>query len=329
MEKITNFTNGEIYKNRSAFNVQTTPFTDNTKKPFPVFSVMSMEETVVFDKRKYSFSEDYLFYALTQDIVTDIDKNILYLIATFFEGITTKMLADLLVLLGLAEVETAQKITQKSVSRLGKYGLIDAFRYQLPDKSVNPTAMRVFILTPRGARLVKSTGIQNVFFNAMELSERESCTHKKNCATAQAVIAFLKHMSIESFSFEKIRREAENCGVLVKPSAEIVLKSDIGSETLFFQTVRRTPWQPKTSIQKLGKFERYSEYVTDILHSWVFIGEDEEHTRSLYLAFCEAGFPDSFLEKIIFTHDLNLYGNFKNAFYSYSKEATLIPLRII
>ncbi len=315
MNNITDFTNATIYSHRGEAFANLVS-TEIIPPSFPIFAIhKGGAETIVFDKRKYSHtSYQRLIDALNSGIITEFDKKTLCLIGTVTGGITAKMISELFVLLGYTD-ENIRASTDKSIRRLWSYGLIDSFHFKAIDLD-KACATRILILTPNGFHILKSWGITGFYYNAIDIAGRSVAVHKRNCATAQAVVAWLKHIDSFSFSFGKTIKEyvEKNKEAIVRPSATIVTGNAENPETIHFETVRRTENSFEELLNKLYRYNLVFSYMEKI-PTLIIIGEDEYHTKEIfeYLATHNANTED-----LVFSHDLALAGNdFRSAFYAF------------
>ena len=316
MKTITNYTDATLYHNRGAF--ANLAVSEIIPPSYPIFALhKSGNETIVYDERKYSCkNQQRLIDALNTGIINDFDQKLLGLVGTFSSlGITTKILSELLVLMGCSPNDKIRTTVDKSVHRLWSYGLIDSFHFKALDVD-KICSTRILTLTPNGFRLLKTWGVTGFYYNAIDIAGQSVAEHKRNCATAQAVVCWLKHVPSISFSFRKtIKDYVENDkGAIVRPSATIVAGNSESAETIYIETVRRTENNAEELFQKLHRYNLVFSYM-GVTPALVIVGEDELHTKQLfdYLASHNAN-----IDSLVFTHDLAICGgDFWSAFYTY------------
>lgn len=317
MKTITNYTDATLYHNRGAF--ATLAVSEIIPPSYPIFALhKSGDETIVFDERKYSCkNQQRLIDALHTGIITELDKQVICLVGTFSNVcITTKILSELLVLIGYTPNDKIRATVDKSVHRLWSYGLIDSFHFKALDVD-KMCATRILTLTPNGFRLLKTWGVTGFYYNAIDISGRSVADHKRNCATAQAVVCWLKHVPSISFSFRKtIKDYVENDKeAIVRPSATIVAGNAESAETIYIETVRRTENNADDLLQKLHRYNLVFSYM-GVTPALVIVGEDELHTRELYDYLVAHGANKNNIAA--YTHDLAICGgDFWSAFYTY------------
>ena len=314
MRTTTNYTDATLYHNRSAFATLATG--EIIAPSYPIFALhKGGDETIVFDERKYSSqNQQRLILALNTGIITELDKQVLCLVGTFANVcITTKILSELLVLMGY-ENERIRASVDKAVYRLFSYGLIDSFHFKALDVD-KMCATRILTLTPNGFRLLKTWGVTGFYYNAIDVAGRSVAEHKRNCATAQAVVCWLKHVPSVSFSFRKTIKDYvdKDKNAIVRPSATIVAGNAESSETIYVETVRRTETNAEDLLQKLHRYNLVFSY-RGVVPALVIVGEDELHTRELF-NYLES--HNAKMDSLVYTHDLAMCGDFWSAFYTY------------
>ena len=318
MNTITNYTDATLYHNRGAFAALAV--SEIIPPSYPIFALhKSGDETIVYDERKYSCkNQQRLIDALNMDIITELDKQVLSLVGTFSNVcITTKILSELLVLMGYTPNDKIRATVDKSVHRLFSYGLLNSFHFKALDVD-KMCATRILTITPNGFRLLKTWGVTGFYYNAIDIAGRSVAEHKKLCSTAQTVACWLKHMPCVCFNFRKtIKDYVENDKeAIVRPSATIVAGNTEKSETIYVETVRRTENNAEDLLQKLRRYNLVFSYMKAI-PALVVVGEDELHTRELfsYLVSHNAN-----IDNLVFTHDLAIAGDFWSAFYTFEGE---------
>lgn len=280
----------------------------------PIFALQG-EETIVYDKRSHPVSRQRLLYAITNHIITEFDKKTLCQIALFTDGITTKMLSEILVLKGDAPNEKVRDLVNKSVYRLWNYGLIDTLRFVAGNEKASNT--RLLMLAPSGWQLVRSWGGSiGGYYNALNIATRNVAEHKRYAASAQVVTAWLKHIPCASFVMRPTVKDyvVQQSDAIVRPSALINVGNVDACESIFVETVRRTENNADELLQKLYRYNLVLSYM-EKTPALLIVGEDEAHTRILHDYLVAHG---ANMDNIAaYTHDLAIAGDFWNAFYTF------------
>lgn len=311
MNTYINYIDATPYVHRDAFD-KLAP-TEIIKSPrYPIFAVRN-NDSFLYDQRKYLVNNGRLLYALANNIITSFDKKLLALVATFTDGITSKMLSELLLLKGEISGEKVRSIVNKSVYRLWNYGLLESIRFTDKDGRLSNT--RLLILSPTGFRMSRSWDFTTGrFYSALEISTRCVGDHKRNAASAQFLVSCLKHINnCTSFALRQVvRGDLQQSDAAVRPSAIITA----GDETIFVETVRRTEQHEKVLLEKINRYNLVFAGMSK-LPTLIILGEDEDHTRDLhdYLVSHNANIHNI----AAYTHDLAIVGSdFESAFYTYA-----------
>lgn len=325
MNNIKDFTNGCLYTERNAFNRLVPGEIMNPENT--IFALNDCEESVVFDKRKYPVSPQALFGALNDGTINDFDKKILFIIATFSTvAVTTRIISELLVLMGDAPDGKIRETVDRSVKRLWKYGLVDSFKFQASDPE-KFCGTRMFTITPNAFKLVKNYGLKNFYYDPIDIASRSVAENKRSCAAAQTVVSFIKHLPVQSFLFKKIIFNTSGKGKKskVRPSAEMTVGTGENAEKMYVESVRRINNDGKTLLEKLARYNLIFSSMEGTCPTLIIVGEDEEHTRKLaeYLIANRA-----LSDNLVFTNDLAVISDFHDAFYTYGDDGKRIKLYV-
>ncbi len=310
---IKNYTDGTLYKNREAFSSE--EFRSiNVAPSYPIFAARADDEFRFDAKLPYQLNQNRLFDAINKGIITEKDKIILSLIATFSPlAITTKMVSELLLLIG-AYQDSPSKLRSRvdsSVKRLFGYGLIDFGKFYTKDSDRFCTT-RFITLAPYGYRLVKGMGLSGFYYNGFNISTRTPAEVKRLVSTAQVVVEWLKHYETLSFTLRKMVEYSKICkDAYVKPCAAITVGTAELPATIYLESIRRTP--ESNFIDKLKRYELVFQCM-EKREQIVLIAEDFEHSKEIYDTLVENGVNT---DNLIFTHDLLIADDFHNAFYSF------------
>lgn len=324
---ITDYTDGSLYFNRRPIRQQ--EVSENAVPSYPIFAMAKGEETIVYDVRKFShLSQQRLIDGLNSGIITNEDKIILSLIATFSAvAITTKMVTELLTLMGNTSDDLRKKV-DSSVHRLWRYALVDFYHYK-DIESEKQCFTRMIALTPTGFRVVKSMGLQTFFYNAIEFSSRTVAEHKRNAAGAQCLVAWIQHFPLQSFSLRRnVNFLDENKEAIVRPTVTIVAGEGDRTETLYLEAVRRNAGYEVELLNKMRRYELVSYYMEQAHNdkpTIIIVAEDQEHSRDIFEYLTAGGIK---AEELVFTHDLKVASDqFYTAFYCYN-EGGMVPLQL-
>ena len=207
----------------------------------------------------------------------------------------------------------------KSIQRLFNYGLVDSLRF-FGSESGKASNTRLITLTPSGYHLVRSWGLPTGYFDALGIATRGVAQHKRNVSTAQVVVSWLKNTpSCTSFALRQTVKDyvTQSADAIVRPSAIINVETAGGEESIFVETVRRTEGNAEELLKKLARYNAVISYMEN-KPELLIVGEDEAHTRELYDYLVANGADMG--RVTAFTHDLAIAGDFRSAFYTFSKD---------
>lgn len=256
-------------------------------------------ENVVFDV------EDILKYptnlsSLKAQPLNEFTRHVLGVIGSY-EFVTTKMIADILNLLG---IQADSKHVLTACSRLRKTGLIHAFRFRCEDDS-RPTSYVVYTLSkPAGESALHSLGISVGQFESYNVV-MEPANVKKKLATNQVLFAHLKHNGAVT-GFEKSKRymasdKTTDEHIAVKPSLFITFRD---KSSLFYEVVRKSLFWQTELENKLSRYRilRDNWELPGEMPPLVICCEDEQHAGEVKEIVLKSGL------EVFYTHDLLLFG---------------------
>lgn len=296
---MTNLTVGETYrKNSIDVNAEMIP-QNGVFKSFP-------GEKHYFEEREGKVSYYQVACAIESGLLTELDKTIISLIATFGSAcVTSKVLKELLTMMN---VQCSDNVFNSSVKRLRKFHLINFSHFAVEGKE--PAKLRIITLANYGSQLAKSMGIVHRF-NAIATASAEAYSIKSRAQTAQLISNYLKNQVADEFSVRPVIAVNPNQGAIIRPAAIITIQG----EKLFFEVPRRREgW-----IEDLeDKLERYllvfdgKELPTIVINS-----EDEEMNQEA----AQMILSKNFGFEVLYTDDLAMFGaKFKYSLYGFDAD---------
>lgn len=270
----------------------------------PAFSARAGEHHI-FEERIYSISNYQITKALESGDITDFDKTVLSLVATFCAAAcTTRNITELLIMMGTAFNKST---LESSLKRLHRYQLINFSRFKCDDSTYSN--VRVITLTAYGSRVAKGLGVLHRF-NPLSAATAEPYAIKSRCETTQIICNWLKNLPVEKFAVRPVMAVDADAGAIIRPAASI----DVWGETLYFEVPRKHEYWLEDLIEKLHRYERVFE--KEITPTIVINGESVEMNIAIHKALMN----ENINAEIMYTDDLSMFGeNFKRCLYSFDR----------
>lgn len=293
-----NYTIGKTYRKATINTIEEIVPTS------PAFAARP-DEHHIFEDRNDSVSNYQVTKALESGAITDLDKTILSIVATFCTtACTTRNISELLTMMGT----TFNKNTlESSLKRLHRYQLINFSRFKSDGST--PSNVRIITLTSYGSRVAKGLGVIHRF-NPLSSATAEAYTIKSRCETTQLICNWLKNLPVEKFSVRPVLVVNADIGAIIRPAASI----DIWGETLYFEVPRMHDGWLEDLVEKLHRYELV--FGKDAIPSIIINGESEDMNILIHKALQ----TEKLNAEILYTDDLIMFGkNFKNCLYSFDE----------
>lgn len=296
---MTNYTLGSAY-DRSRFDVNKEIVPAN-----PFFKAYD-NESLVYEEREKNSSFYHITRALEQGLITQLDKTVIGVVATFGSCcVTTRALSELLTMLG---VDYNTKRLESSILRLHRYQLINIVHFKKEDEA--PAPARIIVLTNYGSQLAKSLGVIHRF-NPINTAAMTPAIAKSRCQTTQLIVNYLKNMAIDSFKVRPVIVKNPDEGAIVRPAASII----VNGEFMDFEVPRRCEDWLENIADKLKRYKLCFEEKE--MPAIVINGEDEEMNREIHDYLKANGLKFD----VLYTDDLAMFGpNFKYSLYSFGED---------
>ena len=296
---MTNFNMGVTYR-QGTIDVRSEMIPQN-----PAFKSFNGEKHY-FEEREGRVSYYQVTNAVASGMLTELDKTIIGIIATFGSAcVTSKVLKEMLTMMN---VQYSDNTLESSIKRLHRFHLIDFSRFAVEGRE--PAKMRIITLANYGSQLAKSMGVVHRF-NAMATASAEAYAVKSRAQTAQLISNFLKHQFVDSFAVRPVIVVDADRGAIIRPAASITVQ---GAE-IFFEVPRRRDGWLEDLAEKLKRYELVfegKETPTVVINA-----EDEEMNKEVARMVAENGYNF----EILYTDDLALFGEkFRYALYGISSE---------
>lgn len=253
--------------------------------------------------------------ALEQGLITQFDKTVISVVATFGSCcVTTRALSELLTLLG---VDYNTKRLESSILRLHRYQLVNIAHFKKEDEA--PTPARIIILTNYGSQLAKGLGIIHRF-NPINTAAMTPAIAKSRCQTTQLIVNYLKNVSIDAFKVRPVIVKNPDEGAIVRPAASII----VNGEFMDFEVHRRCEDWLENIVDKLSRYKLC--FKEKEMPAIVINGEDEEMNREIH-NYLKA---NSLEFEVLYTDDLAMFGpNFKYSLYSFGEDGEKLYLEFV
>ena len=305
---MANYTQGSVYdKNR--FDVKKEIVPSN-----PFFKALEKEE-MVYEEREKPISFYHITSALERGEISDLDKVIISLIATFGSCCMTKRsLTELLTLLG---VDYNSNRIVSIIARLHRLHLINIAHFK---KAGEPQATtQIIILTNHGSQLAKSFGIVHRF-NAINMASMTVATAKARCQTTQLIVNFLKNIDLDCFKVRPVIVKNPDEGAIVRPAASIAIRG----EYINIEVPRREDEWMENLMEKLNRYKLV--FPPQEMPSVIINGEDEEMNREIFIRLRSSNND----MEIMFTDDLATFGvNFRYSLYSFAEDGSKLHFEFV
>ena len=295
------YTMGETYR-KNTINVAAEMIPQNAAfKSFP-------GEKHFFEEREGKVTFYQVTSALESGFLTELDKNIICLIATFGSAcVTSKMLKEMLLMM---DVKFSDNMFESSIKRLRRFHLINFSHFAIDGRE--PAKMRIITLANYGSQLAKSLGIVHRF-NAIATASAEAYAVKSRAQTAQLISNYLKNRVADSFSVRPVIVVNPDIGAIIRPAATITIQG----EQLFFEVPRRRDGWLEDLEDKLNRYLLVFEGKT--LPTVVINGEDEAMNREVAEMIRARGFEF----ELLYTDDLAMFGpKFRYSLYGFAEDGT-------
>lgn len=295
------YTMGETYR-KNTINV------DSEMIPQKVAFKSFPGEKHYFEEREEKVSYYQVTSALESGFLTELDKTIICLIATFGSAcVTSKMLKEMLTMM---DVQFSDNMFESSMKRLHKFHLINFSRFVVDGRE--PAKMRIITLANYGSQLAKNLGVIHRF-NAIATASAEPYAVKSRVQTAQLISNYLKNKVVEAFAVRPIIVVNPDMGAIIRPAATITVQG----EQLFFEVPRRRDGWLEDLEDKLNRYLLVFEGKP--LPTVVINGEDEDMNREVAGMIRAKGFEF----EILYTDDLAMFGpKFKYSLYGFDEDGT-------
>lgn len=270
----------------------------------PAFATRS-DEHHIFEERHEGVSNYQVTKALESGIITDLDKTILSLVATFCTtACTTRNISELLAMMG---TDFNRNTLESSLKRLHRYQLINFSRFKSGDAP--PSNIRIITLTVYGSRVAKGLGVMHRF-NPLAAATAEAHAMKSRCETTQLICNWLKNFPVEKFSVRPVMVVNADVGAIIRPAASI----DIWGETLYFEVPRIHDGWLEDLVEKLHRYELV--FGKDETPTVIINGESAEMNALIHKALQ----AENIHAEIMYTDDLIMFGdNFKKCLYNFDE----------
>lgn len=294
---MTNFNMGATYR-LGTIDVDSEMIPQN-----PAFKSFAGEKHY-FEEREGRVSYYQVTNAVASGILTELDKTIIGIIATFGSAcVTSKVLKEMLTMMNIQYSDNA---LESSIKRLHRFHLINFSHFVVEGRE--PAKMRIITLANYGSQLAKSMGVVHRF-NPMATASAEAYTMKSRAQTAQLICNYLKQQFVDCFSVRPVMVVDADRGAIIRPAASITVK---GSEIFFEVPRRREGWLEDLS-EKLKRYELVFEGKP--VPTVVINGEDEEMNKAIAKMVLE----NKYNIEILYTDDLAMFGNkFRYSLYDIS-----------
>lgn len=267
-----------------------------------------------FEDREGNISSFQITKALENGSITELDKTVLSLVATFCStACTTRNISELLTMMG---VDFNKSRLESSLKRLHRYQLVNFSRFQNDDSA--PSNIRIITLTNYGSRVARGIGVAHRF-NPLAAATAEPYAIKARCETTQLICNWLKNLPVERFSVRPVKSINSGIGAIIRPAATI----NIWDETIYFEVPRKHDcWLDEL----MGKFHRYElVFEKEEMPPIIINGENTEMNVEIFKALQK----ENIQAEIMFTDDLSMFGkNFKNCLYSFDASLNKICFSI-
>lgn len=295
---MVNYTLGETYRKVTINTSEEIVPTNPAFRAHP-------EDHHVFEERHEGVSNYQVTKALESGVITDLDKTVLSLVATFCTtACTTRNISELLTMMG---TEFNKNTLESSLKRLHRYQLINFSRFKSDYSS--PSGMRIITLTSYGSRVAKGLGVIHRF-NPLSTATAEPYAIKSRCETTQLICNWLKNLPVEKFSVRPVMVVNADIGAIIRPAASI----NIWGETIYFETPRMHDGWLEDLVEKLHRYKLVfgkEETPTIIIN-----GESEDMNILIHKALQN----ENLNAEIMYTDDLIMFGkNFKKCLYSFDE----------
>lgn len=296
---MTNYTMGETYRKRTIDVTAEMIPQNGAFKSFP-------GEKHFFEEREGKVSYYQVTNAIESGLLTELDKTIICLIATFGSAcVTSKVLKEMLTMMN---VQYSDNMFDSSIKRLRRFHLINFSHFAIDGRE--PAKMRIITLANYGSQLAKSLGIVHRF-NAIATASAEAYAVKSRAQTAQMISNYLKNRVAEDFSVRPVIVVNPDQGAIIRPAATITVQG----EKLYFEVPRRRDGWLEDLEDKL---ERYLlVFDNNELPTIVINGEDEEMNHEAAKMISRKGFGF----EVLYTDDLAMFGaKFKYSLYGFDND---------
>ena len=261
-----------------------------------------------FEEREGRVSYYQVIDAVGSGALTDLDKTLIGIIATFGSAcVTSKVLKEMLTMMN---VQYSDNVFESSIKRLHRYHLINFSHFVVEGRE--PAKMRIITLANYGSQLAKSLGVVHRF-NAMATDSAEAYAVKSRAQTAQLISNYLKQRFVDSFAVRPVIVVDADRGAIIRPAASITVR---GTEIFFEVPRRRDGWLEDLS-EKLERYELVFEGKE--MPTVVINGEDEAMNKEISKMVAEKNYNI----EILYTDDLAMFGEkFRYSLYDFSSDGT-------
>jgi len=257
-----------------------------------------------FEEREGKVSYYQITSALESGHLTEMDKTIVCLVATFGSAcVTSKILKELLAML---DVTFSDNMFESSIKRLHKFHLINFSRFIVEGKE--PSNARIITLAKYGSQLAKSLGVTHRF-NPIATASAEPYAVKSRVQTAQLICNYLKNRIVDSFNVRPVIVINPDLGAIIRPAATITVQ---GVQLFFEVPRRRENWLEDLE----DKLNRYTLVFGNAAPTIIINGEDEDMNREAAKMIRRKSYNFEFL----YTDDLSMFGTkFKYSLYGFDE----------
>lgn len=261
-----------------------------------------------FDEREGHISFFSVMKAIESGVLTELDKSMLSLVATFGSAcMTSKVLKELLTMMG---VSYSANSFDSALKRLHKHQLVNFSRFLLENRE--PANTRIITLTNYGSQLAKSFGVYHRF-NSFATASAEAHTVKSRAQTAHLISNYLKNRIADGFEVRPvIVVDAENSKI-VRPAASI----KVLDEKIYFEVPRRHEGWLEDLLDKVHRYELVFDGKP--APTVIINGEDEGMNREIAASIAKLNLP----MEILYTDDLAMFGpKFRWSIYGFADDGT-------
>ena len=296
---MTNYNMGATYRH-GTIDVRSEMIPQN-----PAFKSFSGEKHF-FEDREGRVSFYQVTEAVASGMLTDLDKTLIGIIATFGSAcVTSKVLKEMLTMMN---IQYSDNIFESSIKRLHRFHLINFSRFAVEGRE--PAKMRIITLANYGSQLAKSLGVVHRF-NPMSTASAEAYAVKSRAQTAQLISNYLKQQFVDSFTVRPVIVVDADQGAIIRPAASITIQ---GSEIFFEVPRRREGWLEDLS-EKLKRYELVFEGKD--IPTVIINAEDEEMNKEVARMVAERNYKI----EILYTDDLAMFGEkFRYSLYTFDSD---------